>query len=192
MKSSAMHVVKVDQSDIAVPYMYTCACCSSVAGIYRWASRKMDPRVSATILGLLGRVPGAESLPQRFPLLFSNVAQTSTTPKQPSTSASQMSHTQKVGTQVTVISSGNSSLNVGSRGDPVTDQQATASKLPLVAIPMKVINPSKKQESKICIPINQMDNLKTLREHILEQLGKNVVSFDLHFDVGYFLSTHKS
>ena len=113
-----------------------------------YLSRKMDPRVSVTILGLLNRVPGAESLPQQFPLLFSNVAQTSTMPKQPSTSASQVSHTQKVGTQVTVISGGNSSLNVGSRGDPITDQQANASKLPLVAIPIKVINPSKKRESK--------------------------------------------
>ena len=36
-----------------------------------------------------------------------------------------------------------------------------------------------------------MDNLKTLHKHILEQLGKNVASFDLHFDVGYFSSTHK-
>ena len=98
--------------------------------------------MSATILGLLDRVPGAESLPQRFPLLFSNMAQMSTVPKQPSTSAYQVSHAQKVGTQVTVNSGDNSSLNVGSRGDPVTDQQATASKLPLVAIPIKVINPS--------------------------------------------------
>ena len=108
--------------------------------------------MSATILGLLDRVPGAEFLPQRFPLLFSNVAQTSQTtmtPKQPSTLTSQVSNTQKVGTQVTVISGGNSSLNVGSRGDAVTNQQATASKLPMVAIPIKVINPSKKRESDI-------------------------------------------
>ena len=41
------------------------------------------------------------------------------------------------------------------------------------------------------IPIDQVDSLKTLREHILEQLGKSVVSFDLRFDVGYFSSTHK-
>ena len=61
---------------------------------------------------------------------------------------SQVSHTQKVGTQVNVISGGNSSLNVGSRGHIVTDRQATASKLSLFAIPIKVINPSKKRESK--------------------------------------------
>ena len=119
-----MHVVKTGQSDVvyipvvyiySTQYMYTCACHSwrvLVAGLL-----EMDPRVSATILGLLDRIPGAESLPQQFPLLFSNVAQTSTAPKQPSTSASQVSHAQKVGTQVMVISGGNSSLNVGSRGD---------------------------------------------------------------------------
>ena len=75
------------------------------------------------------------------------------------------------------------SLNVGNRGDPVTDQQATASKLPLVAMPIKVINPSKKRESKMYMPNIPIE---TLREHIIEQLGKNVISFDLHFDVGYF------
>ena len=184
-----MHVIEADQSArYGSPRLH--ACCS-------WRVRgvgKMDPRVSATILGLLDKVPGAESLPQRFPQLFSNVAQTSTAPKQPATTESQASHTQKVGTQVNVISGGNSSLNVGSRGDIVTDRQATASKLSLFAIPIKVINPSKKRESKtymLNIPTDQVHNLKTLRELILEQLGKNVVSFDLHFDVGYFSSTHK-
>ena len=185
-------MVKAGQSDVVVYAVHVCACHSwrvLVAGLLG-----MNPRVSATIVSLLDRVRGAESLPQWFPLLFSNVAQTSIVPKQPSTSASQVSHAQKVGTQVTVISGGNSSLNIGNRGDPVTDQQATASKLPLVAIPIKVINPSKKRESKtymLNILIDCMDNLKTLHEHILEQLGKNVISFDLRFDVGYFLSTHK-
>ena len=35
------------------------------------------------------------------------------------------------------------------------------------------------------IHIDSMSNLKYLREEILEQLGKNVVSFDLKFDVEY-------
>ena len=78
------------QYNICMQYMYTCAC-RSWRVLVAWLL-EMDPRVSATILGLLDRVPGAESLPQRFPLLFSNVAQTSTAaPKQPSTSASQVS-----------------------------------------------------------------------------------------------------
>ena len=62
---------------------------------------------------------------------------------------------------MTVISGGNSSLNVGSRGDAVTNQQATASKPPMVAIPIKVTNPSKKRESKtymLNIPIDQLEN----------------------------------
>ena len=164
------------------------------------ALNRMDPRISATLLGLLGRVPGAESLPQQFPLLFPN-AQTSgrsAMPEpvgRPDNSTSQVSHTQRVGTQVNVISGGNSSLSVGSKGDSVTDQEATAaSKLSPLDIPIKVINPSKKRESKtymLNIPIDQMGSLKSLREHILEQLGENVVSFDLQFDVGYYSSTHK-
>ena len=96
-------------------------------------------------------------------------------------------------TQVNVINGVNSSLSVGSRSAPVTDQQATLSKLSLVAIPIKVINPTKKCELKtymLNIPVDNMENLTILRKHILEQLGKNVVSFDLHFDVGYFSYTH--
>ena len=144
-------------------------------------------------------VPGAESLPQQFPLLFPN-AQTSGRSTmlepvgRPDNSTSQVSHTQRVGTQVNVISGGNSSLSVGSKGDSVTDQEATAtSKLSRIDIAIKVINPSKKRANTymLNIPIDQMDSLKSLCEHILEQLGKNVVSFDLQFDVGYYSSTHK-
>lgn len=37
-----------------------------------------------------------------------------------------------------------------------------------------------------------MDSFKTLCEFIiLEQLGKTVVNFDLHFDVGHFSSIHR-
>ena len=55
-----MHVVKAGQSDMAVQYMHV------AVGGYMYLSlgfQEMDPRVSATILGLLDRVPGAESLP---------------------------------------------------------------------------------------------------------------------------------
>ena len=120
------------------------------------ALKRIDPQISATLLGLLGRVPpGTESLPQ--PLLFTN-AQTSgrsamqLDSQQPvsDNSTSQVSHTQRVGTQVNVISGGNSSLNVGSKGDTVADQQATAASKPSpidIHVPDKVINPSK-HESK--------------------------------------------
>ena len=37
--------------------------------------------------------------------------------------------------------------------------------------------------------IDTIGNLKHLNEEILEQLGKQVVSFDLTFDVGYFVAS---
>lgn len=40
------------------------------------------------------------------------------------------------------------------------------------------------------IPNDQVDDLKSLLEHVLVQLGK-VVNFDLQFDVGYFSSSLK-
>ena len=134
-------------------------------------------------------------VPQRFPLLFPNAPQMSSRSQNLSSlsdsdrrvSASQVSPcTQRVETQV----------NVGGSEDTVTvtNQQSTESNLSPIGIPIKVINPSKKRESKtymLNIPIDHIHNLKSLCEHILELLGKNVVSFDLQFDVGYFSSTHK-
>ena len=63
-----------------------------------------------------------------------------------------------------------------------------------VDIPIKVINPSKKHESKtymLSLQLDQVRTLECLREHILEQLGKDVIKFDLCFDVGYYSSSHK-
>ena len=120
------------------------------------ALKRMDPRNSATLLGLLGRVPRAESLPQQFPLLFPN-AQTScrfAMPEpvgRPDNSTSQVSHTQRVGTQVNVISGGNSFLSVGSKGDSITDQEATAaSKLSPIDIPIKVIHLRSVSQRRTC------------------------------------------
>ena len=174
-----------------------------IGGFLVVKSAKMDHRLSATLLDVLGRVPGAESLPQRFLLLFPNAPQMSSRSQSLSSlsdsdrrvSASQVSPcTQRVGTQVNVVNGDISSLNVGGSEDTVTNQQSTESNLSPIGIPIKVINPSKKRKSKtymLNIPIDHIHNLKSLCEHILEQLGKNVVSFDLQFDVGYFSSTHK-
>ena len=56
-------------------------------------------------------------------------------------------------------------------------------------IPIRVINPKKKRDAKTYILKNiqpqTIRTLKCLREEILEQLGKSVVSFQLNFDVGY-------
>ena len=62
------------------------------------------------------------------------------------------------------------------------------------SIPIKVINPLKKRESKtymLNIHISTIGTLKHLREEILEQLGKDVVSFNLTFDVGYFVASSR-
>ena len=54
----------------------------------------MDPRVSATLLGLLNKVPGSESIPQRFPLLFPTVQRSVGVPEQSTknSTASRVSH----------------------------------------------------------------------------------------------------
>ena len=65
----------------------------------------------------------------------------------------------------------------------------------MLEIPVKVfINSSKKRDSKVYMlkfNINDITDLKSLREEILNQLGKDVVKFDLTFDVGYFSGSHK-
>ena len=62
------------------------------------------------------------------------------------------------------------------------------------SIPIKVINPLRKCESKtymLNLHVETTTTLKHLREEILEQLGKDVVSFDLQFDVGYLVASSR-
>jgi len=40
----------------------------------------------------------------------------------------------------------------------------------------------------LSLHIETTNNLKHLHEEILEQLGKDVISFDIQFDVGYFVA----
>lgn len=59
---------------------------------------------------------------------------------------------------------------------------------------IKVINPISKRDFKsytIRLKEVQTITLKSLKEEILEQLGKNVVCFDLQFDVGYMMGAQK-
>ena len=63
-----------------------------------------------------------------------------------------------------------------------------------IDIPIKVVNPVKRRQSKtymLNLSLRDMGNLQHLREEILEQLGKNIVSFCLNFDVGYCTGSHK-
>ena len=154
----------------------------------------MDPKLSKTLLNLLGGVPGAEALPQRFPLLFPNVQSSVSQQQANHDTGREESCTTKVGTQVNVITGGSSGvgqLNVKSP-DAVVAQASKS--LDTFDIPIKVINPSNKRESKtymLSLQLEKMATLKCLREHILDQLGKGVVKFNLQFDVGYFSGTHK-
>ena len=157
----------------------------------------MDPNVSTTLLNLLKNVPGATSLPQKFPLLFSN-SQTPSLQQQDildSSDTPRGSCSTKVGTQVNVITGSGSDaigqLKVQSTGSAVSQ---TSQGSDTIDIPIKVVNPINKRESKtymLSLPLEKMATLKCLREHILEQLGKSVVSFSLKFDVGYFSGIHK-
>ena len=103
----------------------------------------MDPNVSTTLLGLLSGVPGTESLPQKFPLLFSN-ARNPVSQQQANSSAdeSRGSCTTKVGTQVNVITGGSSGavgqLNVKSTDTVVSH---ASSGVDTFDIPIKVVNP---------------------------------------------------
>ena len=61
----------------------------------------MDPKISETLLTLLGGVPGAETLPQQFPLLFSDVKSSESSGlMQQISQGPQVTRATKVGTQV--------------------------------------------------------------------------------------------
>lgn len=75
----------------------------------------------------------------------------------------------------------------GSQVSHVTNSKCTS-----VDLPIKVVNPKCRREAKTyilhTISVSDITTLKRLKEMILEQLGKNVVSFRLGFDVGYVVS----
>ena len=161
----------------------------------------MDPDVSTTLLNLLRNVPGANSLPEKFPLLFPNSQNPRVLQQQAShTDSSETprgSCTTKVGTQVNVITGGSSGavgqLNVKNTS-AVVSHAPKGSDTCTIDIPIKVVNPTNKRESKtymLSLQLEKITSLNCLREYILEQLGKSVVSFSLQFDVGYFAGIHK-
>ena len=75
----------------------------------------------------------------------------------------------------------------GSQLSHVTNSKCTS-----VDLPIMVVNPKCKREAKTyilhSISVTDITTLKRLKEMILEQLCKNVVSFRLGFDVGYVVS----
>ena len=153
---------------------------------------RMDPNFSTTLLNLLSSVSGADSLPQKFPLLFSNSQNPMAQWQASYNSSSEMPQgncTTKVGTQVNVITGGSSGavgqLNMKS---PSTVVSHASKGSDTIDIPIKVVNPTNKRESKAYILSLQLE-IKS--EYVPEQLGKSVVSFSLQFDVGYFSGIHK-
>ena len=74
-------------------------------------------------------------------------------------------------------------------------QSCSDSRDTMMDIPIRVINPKKKRDVKTYIlkdiQPQMIRTLKCLREEILEQLGKGVVSFQLNFDVGYMSGSHR-
>ena len=159
-----------------------------VAGMYCDLCMSLDTFWRLDIL----RMDRADSLPQKFPLLFSN-SQTPSLQQQDvlnCSDAHRESCSTKVGTQVS-DSGSIGQLKVQSTGSVASEASQGSN---TIDIPVKVVNPINKRESKmymLSLPLEKMTTLKCLREHILEQLGKGVVSFSLKFDVGYFSGIHK-
>ena len=82
------------------------------------------------------------------------------------------------------------SQSTSSQGSHVTKTKCAS-----VDLTIKVINPKCKREAKTyilhSISVRNITTLKRLKEIILEQLGKSVVSFRLGFDVGYIVSGNR-
>ena len=168
-------------------------------------SKKMaglDPKLQSTLLALLKSNPATKNYPEKFPLVFTSVASKTTGP---TTSSRQDLGLPKVGALVNVINTSNSGTSctsshgivyvaIGKSGNNTLSLKE-ASESSMLEIPVKVfINSSKKRDSKVYMlkfNINDITDLKRLREEILNQLGKDVVKFDLTFDVGYFLGSRK-
>ena len=88
--------------------------------------------------------------------------------------------------------------SIQSHWNPTVTQQ-TVSQPPqrptIVDFSIKVINPERKRDAKNfvlrAIEPETLETVESLREEILEQLGKNVVSFQLNFDVGYMAGNQR-
>ena len=158
----------------------------------------MDPKITSTLLSLLRSNP---STAEQFPLVFSLPPSSSSAcgTSAPSTTVTVTTGSQvpRVGPLVNVINTSNSGTTCTSNhGVAIVGKSicnATKdSPLPL-EVPIKVFSPNKKREFKTYMLSVSKDfsSLKHLRTEILDQLGKDIVTFDLSFDVGYLSGTHK-
>ena len=85
--------------------------------------------------------------------------------------------------------------SVQSHWNPTVAQQTVSQpsqKPTIVNFSIKVINPERKRDAKkFILRAFEPQTLESLREEVLEQLGKNVVSFQLNFDVGYMTGNQR-
>ena len=88
--------------------------------------------------------------------------------------------------------------SIQSHWNPTVTQQ-TVSQPPqrptIVDFSIKVINPERKRDAKNfvlrAIEPETLETVESLREEILEQLGENVASFQLNFDVSYMAGNQR-
>ena len=134
----------------------------------------MDPKAFAALLGQI--VTNTGSTPRSTPALIAPKMQDCSSP------------------------SGTTQLNLGTvvNKNKVTHaiQPQSGPELPRESVSMtiKVFNPSKKRECKtfvLRLKIDDMTTIRALREEVLEQLGKQTISFDLDFDIGYVSGSQK-
>lgn len=138
----------------------------------------MDP----TLESVLKSIPGGNNVIDKFTLLLQNQPAPSNAKVGGTVGASSVTHVTGGLLAPTIVCNTSQSAN------------SELAKKKLDSIPIKVLNPCRKRESKsymLNLNINSTHNLKHLREEILEQLGKELVSFDLKFDVGYFVAARK-
>jgi len=79
----------------------------------------------------------------------------------------------------------------GGGGVKLLASTSTGKKLDSILI--KVMNVTRKQDSKMYmlnLNMESLHKLKDLREDTLDQLGKEIVPHDLKFSVGYYLGSH--
>ena len=137
----------------------------------------MEPAFEA----VLNSIPGGNQVLEQFKLVFPTVSSTVS-----------VSNVNSVTGDSNVLAvSGTSGAQ---KRTPVSASKpvVTTPIIKSVAIPIRVINPLRKRAYKtymLSLHLEAMDTLRHLKEEILEQLGKDVVSFDLQFDVGYYVSS---
>ena len=149
---------------------------AAVSEYYECLCKKMNPKVFAALLGQI--VTNTGSTPRSTPALIAPKMQDCSSP------------------------SGTTQLNLGTvvnknkvthaiQPQPQSEPELSKES---VSMTIKVFNPSRKRECKtfvLSLKVNNMISVRALREEVLKQLGKQTISFDLNFDIGYISGSQK-